>query len=69
MAMTQSSPDRGSITLGARERLKASACARFTTVLGPASDGFHENHVHVDLAERRAVTPNATRTLPERPAA
>jgi hypothetical protein len=37
----------------ARERLKASACARFTTVLGPASDGFHENHVHVDLAERR----------------
>jgi len=36
-----------------RENLKASACARFTTVLGPASDGFHENHVHVDLAERR----------------
>jgi hypothetical protein len=38
----------------ARERLKASACARFTTVLGPASDGFHEGHVHVDLAERRS---------------
>jgi len=38
----------------ARERLKASACARFTTVLGPASDGFHENHGHVDLAERRS---------------
>ena len=37
-----------------REQLKASACARFTTVLGPASDGFHENHVHVDLAERRS---------------
>ena len=37
----------------AREHLKASACARFTTVLGPASDGFHENHIHVDLAERR----------------
>lgn len=37
-----------------RERLRASACARFTTVLGPASDGFHENHVHVDLAERRS---------------
>ena len=35
-----------------RERLKASACARFSTVLGPASDGFHEGHVHVDLAER-----------------
>lgn len=37
----------------ARERLKASACMRFTTVLGPESDGFHENHIHVDLAERR----------------
>ena len=37
-----------------REQLKASACQRFTTVLGPASDGFHENHVHVDLAERRS---------------
>jgi hypothetical protein len=35
-----------------RERLKSSACARFTTVLGPASDGYHENHVHLDLAER-----------------
>jgi hypothetical protein len=37
-----------------RERLKASACARFATVLGPASDGFHENHIHVDLAERHS---------------
>jgi len=36
-----------------REKLKASACARFSTVLGPASDGFHENHIHVDIAERR----------------
>ncbi len=23
------------------------------TVLGPGSDGYHEDHVHVDLAERR----------------
>ena len=22
------------------------------TVLGPGSDGYHEDHVHVDLAER-----------------
>jgi len=36
-----------------RERLRVSTCARFTTVLGPGSDGFHEGHVHVDLAERR----------------
>jgi hypothetical protein len=37
-----------------RERLKASACGRFSTVLGPASDGYHENHIHVDLAQRRS---------------
>jgi hypothetical protein len=37
-----------------RESLQQSACARFTTVLGPGSDGYHEDHVHVDLAERRS---------------
>lgn len=36
-----------------REGLRASACARFSTVLGPGSDGNHEEHIHVDLAERR----------------
>jgi hypothetical protein len=32
--------------------LRKTTCGRFTTVLGPGSDGYHENHVHVDLAER-----------------
>ncbi len=36
-----------------REAMRASACARFSTVLGPGSDGNHENHIHLDLAERR----------------
>jgi hypothetical protein len=36
-----------------RNGLRKSVCARFTTVLGPGSDGYHENHVHIDLAERR----------------
>lgn len=36
-----------------RQAVKAGACARFTTVLGPGSDGHHESHVHFDLAERR----------------
>jgi hypothetical protein len=36
-----------------REGLRQSVCARFMTVLGPGSDGYHENHIHVDLAERR----------------
>ena len=38
---------------GFREDLRKSACARFTTLLGPGSDGFHEGHIHVDLLERR----------------
>jgi len=36
-----------------REKIRSSACARFSTVLGPGSDGYHEEHVHLDLAERR----------------
>ena len=36
-----------------RETVRASACARFSTVLGPGSDGYHEQHIHLDLAERR----------------
>jgi hypothetical protein len=35
-----------------RETIRASACARFSTVLGPGSDGAHEEHIHLDLAER-----------------
>ena len=35
-----------------REDLRKSACARFTTVLGPGSDGYHEAHIHLDLAAR-----------------
>lgn len=36
-----------------REALRDSACARFTTVLGPGSDGHHEGHIHLDMLERR----------------
>ena len=36
-----------------REKIRENVCARFATVLGPGSDGYHEEHVHVDLAERR----------------
>ena len=36
-----------------REAVLRSACARFTTVLGPGSDGYHEDHIHLDLMERR----------------
>lgn len=36
-----------------REALRQAACGRFKTVLGPGSDGYHEDHIHLDLAERR----------------
>ena len=36
-----------------REGWRKSVCARFNTVLGPGSDGYHENHIHVDLMPRR----------------
>ncbi|WP_322515746.1 extensin family protein [Rhodopseudomonas palustris] len=39
--------------LAVRERVRQSVCERFATVLGPASDGYHEEHIHLDLAERR----------------
>lgn len=36
-----------------REELRQSACGRFTTVLGPGSDGYHEQHIHLDVIQRR----------------
>jgi hypothetical protein len=36
-----------------RESVLRSVCARFSTVLGPGSDWYHEDHIHLDLAERR----------------
>jgi len=36
-----------------RESFLHSVCARFMTVLGPGSDGYHEEHIHLDLMERR----------------
>lgn len=35
-----------------RSGLREGVCQRFTTVLGPGSDGYHEAHIHLDLAER-----------------
>jgi hypothetical protein len=35
-----------------RESVLHSVCARFATVLGPGSDWYHEDHIHLDLMER-----------------
>lgn len=37
-----------------RETVLHSVCARFSTVLGPSSDWYHEDHIHLDLMERRS---------------
>ncbi|WP_208948361.1 extensin-like domain-containing protein [Segnochrobactrum spirostomi] len=39
-----------------RVTMRDTACARFMTVLGPGSDGYHENHIHVDLEHRTRVS-------------
>ena len=36
-----------------RESVLHSVCARFSTVLGPGSDWYHEDHIHLDVSERR----------------
>ena len=35
-----------------RETVLHSVCARFSTVLGPGSDWYHEDHIHLDLMQR-----------------
>jgi hypothetical protein len=37
-----------------RETVLHSACAQFSTVLGPGSDSYHEDHIHLDLMERHS---------------
>ena len=41
-----------SVTKSLRQRLRDSACERFSTVLGNGADAYHDTHVHVDLMER-----------------
>jgi hypothetical protein len=36
-----------------RARMRDAACRWFTTVLGPGADAFHNEHIHLDRAERR----------------
>jgi hypothetical protein len=41
-----------SVAKSLRQKLRQSACARFSTVLGNGADAYHDSHVHVDLIER-----------------
>lgn len=40
-------------TSALREHVQKSACARFTTVLGPGSDSSHKDHLHLDMRRRK----------------
>jgi hypothetical protein len=44
--------NNASVSKALREKLRDSACARFSTVLGNGADAYHETHVHIDLKER-----------------
>jgi hypothetical protein len=44
--------NNASVAKSLRERLRDSACARFSTVLGNGADAYHDTHVHIDLMER-----------------
>jgi hypothetical protein len=50
---TTAQPTDPNIPKEFRDGMRKTACERFKTVLGPGSDGFHEDHIHLDLAERR----------------
>lgn len=38
---------------GFLDAVARTACARFSTVLGPGSDGYHEDNLHLDLENRK----------------
>lgn len=42
----------GSVEESFQRAVRAGACLHFTTVLGPGSDSFHDDHLHLDLAAR-----------------
>lgn len=49
MAPAGLAPDRAPEPGGTLQALRISACGWFTTVLGPGSDGFHADHLHLDV--------------------
>lgn len=44
---------KGSDEEAFQKAVRFGACLHFTTVLGPGSDAFHNDHLHLDVAERR----------------
>lgn len=44
---------KGTIEEAFQRTVRAGACLDFTTVLGPGADQSHNNHLHLDIAERK----------------
>ena len=42
----------GTMAEAFQDAVRASACLEFSTVLGPGSDAFHDDHLHFDIVER-----------------
>jgi hypothetical protein len=40
------------------KEVRGEACGTFTTVLGPGSDPYHSDHIHLDRAKRRTAGPS-----------
>ena len=52
-------PDWGKGADGAfLKEVRGEACGTFTTVLGPGSDPYHSDHLHLDRAKRRTAGPS-----------
>jgi len=43
----------GNLKESFQRAVRGGACLYFTTVLGPGSDEFHNNHLHLDILQRR----------------
>ena len=48
-SVTATTEGRARPPTGAFQALRVSACGSFTTVLGPGSDPYHSDHLHLDL--------------------
>lgn len=54
-AVSPRDPEDTSPAARFQRRVRALACGPFTTVLGPGSDAYHDDHFHFDLAPRNAA--------------
>ncbi|MGR3540254.1 MAG: extensin-like domain-containing protein [Hasllibacter sp.] len=45
--------DEGTLAEAFQRVARATSCLHFTTVLGPGADGSHDDHLHMDVKQRR----------------